>query len=391
MRLGGIAGILPGLNMLARSGKLLRSKGAAPELPHIFGSQIWRSVAASFAGCVALLLLSAGCFWLQSSFTTAAFGLLIVIALMSLLGNFTVSVVLTFAAVLCLNYFFAEPIFSVQVAKSVDLIAIVSFLTTAIIITGLSAKVRQMADKRLEQTRADLARFARVAALGELTASIAHEVNQPLAGVVSSGNACQRWLASDPPNLERAIQSIDRIIRDANRASQVVERVRNLAKNAPPNKVAVNINEAALEIVALTRGEIEKNGITLKTQLLEGGSLVWADRIQLQQVILNLVINAIEAMEALSDVPKILVIGTEKDQKNDILLTVRDSGTGLDPESAQHMFDAFYTTKGEGMGMGLAVSRGIIEAHGGRLWATPNEPMGTVFQFKLPMHLEGVA
>jgi C4-dicarboxylate-specific signal transduction histidine kinase len=129
----------------------------------------------------------------------------------------------------------------------------------------------------------------------------------------------------------------------------------------------------------------------MKTQLLEGGSLVWADRIQLQQVILNLVINAIEAMEVLSDVPKILVIGTEKDQKNDILLTVRDSGTGLDPESAQHMFDAFYTTKGEGMGMGLAVSRGIIEAHGGRLWATPNEPMGTVFQFKLPMHLEGVA
>lgn len=358
-------------------------------MPQLFESQIWRSVAACLAGCAALVLLSAGCFWLQSSFTTAAFCLLIVIALLSLLGNFTVSVILAVVAVLCLNFFFTEPIFSVQVAKSVDVKAIVSFLATAIIITGLAAQARQMADNKLEQTRADLARFARVAALGELTASIAHEVNQPLAGVVSSGNACQRWLACDPPNFERAMQSLDRIIRDANRASQVVERVRNLAKNVPPHKVAVNINEAALEIIALTRGEIEKKGITLKTQFVEDVPLVWADRIQLQQVILNLVINAIEAMDGLFDARKTLVIGTERDPKSDILLTVRDSGTGLDPESARHMFDAFYTTKREGMGMGLAVSRGIIEAHGGRLWATPNEPMGTVFQFKLPMHVEG--
>ena len=268
------------------------------------------------------------------------------------------------------------------------MIAVLSFLTTSLVVTGLSAKVRDLAEKKLEQTRTDLARFARVASLGELTASIAHEVNQPLAGVVSSGNACQRWLASEPPNLERAIQSVDRIIRDANRASEVVERIRNLAKNRPPEKVAVNINDAVLEIIALARGEIDESGISLKTQFADGTPLVLADRIQLQQVILNLIINAIEAIRELTEGPRNLFVGTEKDVSNRILLTIRDSGSGLDPENAHHIFDPLYTTKREGMGMGLAVSRGIIEAHDGRLWATPNEPVGAVFQFTLPMHQE---
>ena len=354
-------------------------------------SPFWHPAAACLGGALGLVLLSAACFWMRSSLTVAAFGLLIGITLISLLGNFTVSVVLSFVAVLCLNLFFAEPVFSVRVAKSVDLIALLSFLTTSIIITGLSAKLRRLAEDKLEQTRADLARFARVASLGELTASIAHEVNQPLAGVVSSGNACQRWLASEPPNVERAVQSLDRIIRDAHRASQVVERIRNLAKNAPPKKVPVDLNEAVLEIIAVSRAGIEESGISLKTQLASGLPSVWADRIQLQQVILNLVVNAIEAMSELPAGPKDLFIGTEKNGVNEVLLTVRDSGTGLDPEKAQHIFDALYTTKREGMGMGLAVSRGIIEAHGGHLWATPNAPVGAVFQFKLPIHQEDFA
>lgn len=360
-------------------------------MQRLWKSQIWRSTAVCLGGGMGLMLVSAACFQLQTTFATAAFALLIMITLISLLGNFAVSIILAIGAVLCLNFFFAEPIFSVRVAKLADVIAVLSFLTTSLVITGLSARVRDLADRKLEQTRADLARFARVASLGELTASIAHEVNQPLAGVVSSANACQRWLVSDPPNGARALQSIDRIIRDANRASQVVERIRNLVKNAPPRKVAVNINEAALEIVALLRAQIEDNGISLKTQLSDGVSLVWADRIQLQQVILNLIINAIEAMGELTEGPRNLFISTESDESNDILLTVRDSGTGLDSARAQHVFDAFYTTKREGMGMGLAVSRGIIEAHGGRLWATPNEPVGAVFQFKLPMPPQGVA
>ncbi|HTV96736.1 MAG TPA: ATP-binding protein [Steroidobacteraceae bacterium] len=350
-----------------------------------------RAAATCLGGGTALVLLSAACFRMQTGLAPAAFALLIVVTLISLLGDFAVSIILSFVAVLCLNFFFAEPIFSIWVAKAVDLSAIVSFLTTSIIITGLSVKLRTIAEQKLEQTRAELARFARVASLGELTASIAHEVNQPLAGVVSSGSACQRWLASDPPNIERAVQSVERIIRDANRASQVVERIRNLAKNAPPNKASVNMNDAVLEIMALTRGEIEENGVSLKTELAEGVPAVWADRIQLQQVILNLVINAIEAMDKRVDGPKDLFIAVGKDDSNDILFTIRDSGTGLDPQKAQQVFDAFYTTKREGMGMGLAVSRGIIEAHGGRLWATPNEPVGAVFQFKLPMHREEAA
>lgn len=263
-------------------------------------SQFWRSAAVCVGGGIGLVSLSAVCFRLQTTLATAGFALLIMITLISLLGNFVVSAILCFVAVLCLNFFFAAPIFSVRVAKPVDVIAVLSFLTTSLVVTGLSAKVRDLAEKKLEQTRTDLARFARVASLGELTASIAHEVNQPLAGVVSSGNACQRWLASEPPNLERAIQSVDRIIRDANRASEVVERIRNLAKNRPPEKVAVNINDAVLEIIALARGEIDESGISLKTQFADGTPLVLADRIQLQQVILNLIINAIEAIRAMA-------------------------------------------------------------------------------------------
>jgi C4-dicarboxylate-specific signal transduction histidine kinase len=357
-------------------------------MQRLWKSQFWRSAAVCLGGGIGLVLLSAACFRLQATLATAGFALLIMITLISLLGSFTVSAILSFGAVLCLNFFFAEPIFSIRVAKPVDVIAILAFLTTSLVITGLSAKVRELAEKKLEQTRADLARFARVASLGELTASIAHEVNQPLAGVVSSGNACQRWLAGEPPNVERAIQSIDRIIRDANRASQVVERIRNLAKNRPPEKAAVSINDAVLEIIALARSEIDESGISLRTQFADGGPLVLADRIQLQQVILNLIINAIEAMRELTEGPRNLFIRTEMDPSKGILFSVRDSGTGLNPEKAQHIFDPFYTTKREGMGMGLAVSRGIIEAHGGRLWATPNEPVGAVFQFTLAIHRE---
>lgn len=331
-----------------------------------------------------MVLLGAACFRMGTGLATAAFALLIIVTLMSLLGNFAVSVALSFMAVLCLSFFFAEPVFSVRVANMVDVSALLSFLTTSIVITGLSVRVRRLAEQKLAQSRADLARFARVASLGELTASIAHEVNQPLAGVVSSGDACQRWLAGEPPNLERAIQSLDRIIRDAHRASQVVERIRNLAKNAPPKKASVNINEAVLEIIVLARGEIEQSGISLKPQLSDDVPPVWADRVQLQQVILNLIINAIEALGELTDGPRNLSVGTERARGSGVLLTVRDSGKGLDAEQAKKIFDPFYTTKPEGMGMGLAVSRGIIEAHGGRLWVTSNEPAGTVFRFTLP-------
>jgi C4-dicarboxylate-specific signal transduction histidine kinase len=236
----------------------------------------------------------------------------------------------------------------------------------------------------LRKAQADLTHAARVATLGELTATIAHEVNQPLAGVVSSGNACLRWLASEPPNIENARQSANRIVRDAHRASEVIGRVRSLAKKAPPEKEWLDINEVVLETLGLTRMEAAQNRASLRTRLSDEIQSVWADRIEVQQVILNLIMNAIEAVSEPGNEQRDVLVETARTDSNDVTLSVKDTGTGLDPTKLEHIFDAFYTTKREGMGMGLAVSRSIIEAHGGRLWATPNQPRGAVFQFILP-------
>jgi C4-dicarboxylate-specific signal transduction histidine kinase len=249
--------------------------------------------------------------------------------------------------------------------------------------TYLALKI-ESAEVAAHEARAQLTHIARVTTLGELTASIAHEVNQPLAAVVTSANACLRWLAGQPPNLEKAKQAVERIVRDANRASDVVGRVRGLAKRAPSLREWLNINEIMLEVLVLTRREVEQNRITLQTQLSDDLPPVLGDRIQLQQVILNLIINAVEAIGAPDEGPREVLISSAKGESNGVLLTVRDSGRGLDPAKLDDIFDAFHTTKPMGMGMGLAVSRSIIEAHGGRLWAMPNEPRGAAFQFTLP-------
>jgi PAS domain S-box-containing protein len=251
--------------------------------------------------------------------------------------------------------------------------------------TAIDVTERKQADEALRKVRADLAHAARVAILGELTATIAHEVNQPLAGVVSSGNACLRWLAGEPPNIENAKQSVDRIIRDAHRASEVIGRVRSLAIKAPPEKDWLNINDAIIETFSLTRTEAAQHGTSLRNQLSEDVPPVWADRIEIQQVILNLIMNGIEAVSAVGNGQRDVLVATSKYEPDDVLLTVCDTGAGLDPGKLEHIFDAFYTTKREGMGMGLAVSRSIIEAHGGRLWASQNEPRGAIFQFTLPI------
>jgi signal transduction histidine kinase len=247
------------------------------------------------------------------------------------------------------------------------------------------------AEVAVHEARAQLAHIARVTTLGELTASIAHEVNQPLTAVVTSGNACLRWLASQPPNLERAKNAVDRIVKDANRASDVVRRVRALAKRAPPHKEWLNINQTILETIALTRSEIEQNRIVLRTQLKDDLPRVLGDRIQLQQVILNLIINAIEGIGAAGEGPRELLVDSVRGDSHDVLVAVRDTGGGLTAGKVEHLFDPFYTTKSEGMGMGLTISRSIIEAHGGRVWATPNLPRGAVFQFTLPSGPEGTA
>jgi PAS domain S-box-containing protein len=250
---------------------------------------------------------------------------------------------------------------------------------------------RKQAEENLREAQAELAHVTRVATLGEMTASIAHEINQPLAAVVNNASACMRWLAGPTPNLEEARHSAALITADGHRAGEIISRIRALALKAPPRKDWVNINETILEVIALARSEVHRNRASLQTQLSSDVPLILGDRIQLQQVILNLIINAIEAMKGISEGPRELQVGTGKDELQGVLVTVRDSGPGLDPDSLDHLFTAFYTTKPQGMGMGLAISRSIIEAHGGRLWATANKHRGATFQFTLPADAERVS
>jgi len=247
------------------------------------------------------------------------------------------------------------------------------------------------AEEQLNLLRAELAHVTRVTTVGELTAAIAHEVNQPLTGLVTSGNACLRWLAGETPNLEAARRAVERMINDGRRAGEVISRIRAMLRKSPPRRDRLNINDTLIEVIALIRGEVQRNGISLRTELSNDLPLVLGDRIQLQQVILNLIVNAIEAMSGVSRSQRELLVGSAKDESNNVLVTVRDSGPGLDETSPDRLFDAFYTTKADGMGMGLAISRTIVEAHGGQLWVTPGVPRGATFQFRLPTNGEDIS
>jgi C4-dicarboxylate-specific signal transduction histidine kinase len=219
--------------------------------------------------------------------------------------------------------------------------------------------------------------------MGQLTASIAHEVNQPIAAAVTNAAAGLRWLAAQPPDLEEVRDAFDHIIKAGNQASEVIGRIRALIKKVPARKASLDINEAILETIALTRSEMERHRTLLQTELANNLPRIWGDRVQLQQLILNLIINAIEAMSEVSEGSRALLIDTGVDAPDGVIVAVRDSGPGLKLESLDHLFDPFYTTKPTGMGMGLSICRSITEAHGGRLWATANAPRGAVFQFTL--------
>jgi two-component system sensor kinase FixL len=475
--------------------------------------RFWRSAAQCLLGGIAVVLVTFVCLQLNVSITTAALLYLIVVVLASLTGNFALSAVVSIIAILCLDYFFTEPLFTIDVTlrHPLNLVALVTFLGTALVITSLMSKTRKSfellreqaalldlthdtifvrdindvitfwnrgaeelygwtrgeavgqvshdlmqtifpaplekitaelnstgrwegeliharrdgtqvvvasrwarqldergkpiavletnnditerkrAEDALHNAQAELAHVTRVATLGEMTAAIAHEVNQPLAAVVNNASACLRWLAGQAPNLEEARKSGALIIADGHRASEIIGRIRALVKKSPPRKDRLDINETILEVIALTRSEAQKNRVSLKTQLSSDLPLILGDRVQLQQVTLNLIINAIEAMSGAGEGPRELQVGSEKDDSQGVRVTVRDSGPGLDPEGLDHLFTAFYTTKRQGMGMGLAISRSIIEAHSGRLWATANEGRGATFQFTLPAGGEKVS
>jgi PAS domain S-box-containing protein len=261
----------------------------------------------------------------------------------------------------------------------------------AILETNNDITERKRAEDSLLKTQAELAHVTRLTTLGELTASIAHEVNQPLAAIVTNSNASLRWLASEPPNLDKSRQAIGRIIKDGNRASEIISRIRGLVKNAPPRKDWVDVNEIIVEVIGLALNEADRNQIFLKSHLSSELPLVLGDRVQLQQVILNLIINGVEAMGRITEGSRELVVSSENDEANGLLVAVRDTGVGLESTNLNQLFDAFFTTKPNGMGMGLAISRSIIEAHGGRLWATANSPQGAIFQFTLPTNDKSIS
>ncbi len=265
---------------------------------------------------------------------------------------------------------------------------IVEFVGTDMDITErkrAEAEVRE-GERRYRAVEMELAHANRVATMGQLSASIAHEVNQPIAAAITNAHSALRWLGARPPDLEEVRQALGRIVRDGNRAGDVIGRIRDLIRKAPPRKDGLEINEAILEVIALTRGEVVKNGVSVQTQLAEGLPLIQGDRVQLQQVILNLIVNAVEAMSGVGEGSRELLISTGKAKSDGVLVAVRDSGPGLAPASLERLFGAFYTTKPGGLGMGLSICRSIIEAHGGRLWATANVPQGAVFQFTVPAH-----
>jgi len=246
---------------------------------------------------------------------------------------------------------------------------------------GRDITERKRAEEALREAQAELAHVNRVATMGQLTASIAHEVTQPIAAGITNARAALRWLGADPPDLEEVRRALGRIIEDGGRAAAIIGRIRGLVKKAPLRKDKVDINNSILDVVALTRSEVLKHGISLQTDLATSLPPIEADRVQLQQVILNLMLNAVEAMSRLYDGPRELRISTKPDASNGVLVAVRDTGPGLGLKTVERVFEPFYTTKPDGMGMGLAICRSIIEAHGGRLWATVNEPRGAVFQF----------
>ena len=242
---------------------------------------------------------------------------------------------------------------------------------------------RKCAEDALRQAQAELARVARVTTIGELGASIAHEINQPLAAIVASGNACRRWLENGQ-NLGRARESLDRVISDANRASDVVKRIRSLTARKGPEQLALDINAVVEDVLTMTASELQANNISIRRHLSPTVPSVMGDRVQLQQVVLNLVMNGIDAMAGIADRRRILSVSSQLDEQGSPRVTVQDSGSGLDPANAERIFEAFFTTKPDGMGMGLSISNSIIEAHGGRLWVQPTDPNGTAFHFTLP-------
>jgi C4-dicarboxylate-specific signal transduction histidine kinase len=356
--------------------------------PHGF----WHSAVLVLFGGITLALLSYVCFQFHVNPTTVGLLFLIVIVLVSLRASLVPAALVAVVAYLCLDYFFTAPLFALGMNQTLDYVAPIAYLVIAVVITRLMARVRKSledqkrAEETLRRSQAELAHVRRVMTMGELAASIAHEINQPLSAIVNNGSACLRWLAGDSPDLVEAQEAARRIVRDGNRAAEVITRIRGFLRKTESAKSRLDINQTIREIVTVIKPEAVENGVELRMDLASDIPPVWGDRVQLQQVILNLLMNGVEAMAMMTELPRDLLITTGKHETDRVMVTVRDSGKGIDRESLDKLFDAFYTTKANGMGMGLAISRSIIEDHGGELWAGTNNGSGTTFQFTLLPH-----
>jgi C4-dicarboxylate-specific signal transduction histidine kinase len=331
-------------------------------------------------------------------------------------------------SVVALDYFFLPPLYALGIGPE-DAVDMIAFVATALFISWLNSEQnrakesirrardeldarvkertadlkmanqqlqaevaeREAAENRLFEAQNEIARIARITTMGELAASIAHELNQPLGSIVVSGDACLRWLEAKPPNLDEAHQAVEAIIRDGTRASNVLVRTRKLLRRGERLRESLDINEVIREVLSLSDGELRRNGISMRIEMQENLPPATIDRVLLQQVLLNLIMNAMDAMRTISDRTRVLSIRTEEHASGTITVFVQDSGTGIDPDNLSRIFETFFTTKREGIGMGLTISRSIIEAHGGRLWAVANDGPGSTFCFTLPIEKEGDA
>jgi C4-dicarboxylate-specific signal transduction histidine kinase len=321
-------------------------------------------------------------------------------------------------SVLSLNYLFIRPSFSFSPISYADLVYL-TFCTLCALAVGWVAAVRRRSEQELRQARdrlqievqqraqreteiknlneelakrereklrqleSDLAHMNRVSMMGGLVASLSHEITQPIASAGNNARAAQNFLDMQPPDLGEVREALSCVVGDTDRAGDMIGRMRDQIKKAPPRKEQFDLNEAINEVIVLGRNAVIKNGVSVQTRLSEGLFPIHGDRVQLRQVVLNLLLNAVEAMGSVEAKPRDLLISTEQDHRG-VLVAVRDAGPGLDPSHLERVFDAFYTTKAGGMGMGLSICRSIIDAHGGRLWAEANEPRGVIFQFTLP-------
>ena len=302
---------------------------------------------------------------------------------------------------LVVAYFFVPPYYSWAITPTA-ISYFVGFVVCALVVSWVSSE-RRKTEEALRETRdeleirvsertaalmrtqTELARLSRVLSMGELTASIAHEISQPLTAVVTHGQACLEWLSGNPPNLEKARLSTESVVRDGTRAGAVIDRVRALFRKEAPVKDWTDLNQVIHELTVFLHNEADARRVSMRTQLSPALPNVMADKVQLQQVVMNLILNGMDAMSGNNVRERELVIRSQKDTGDQVLIAVEDSGSGLDPETAEKIFDPFFTTKPHGIGVGLSISRSIIESHGGRLWASPRPAGGAVFQFTLPV------